>query len=172
MQATSDGCFVCQCICSVISLDSGMSRTIHPQEPLKMDVEQCQSSPLSLACPEQYTHRRLWRWMSNIVNHLPWLRHVQNNTLTGTFEDGCWTLSVVSLEHCPLSSLTPACPEQYTHRNLWRWILNIVTCQKTIDLWHFNQQILIGTRHDVCWISGNPEKSKTVSEFALSQCWF
>ena len=38
-QATFDGCFARQSICSVISLHSGMCRAVHPQEVLKVDVD-------------------------------------------------------------------------------------------------------------------------------------
>ena len=38
-QATCEGCFARQSVCSVISLHSGMSRAVHPQEVLKMDVD-------------------------------------------------------------------------------------------------------------------------------------
>ena len=37
-QATCDGCFSRLSICSIISLHSGMSRAVHPQEFSKMDV--------------------------------------------------------------------------------------------------------------------------------------
>ena len=38
MQATCEGCFARQSVCSVISLHSGMSRAVHPQEFSKVDV--------------------------------------------------------------------------------------------------------------------------------------
>ena len=38
-QPACDGCFYRQSICSVISFDSGMSRTVHPQDSSKVDVE-------------------------------------------------------------------------------------------------------------------------------------
>ena len=38
-QATCDGCFTLQSVCSVISLHSGRSRALHPQEFPKVDVE-------------------------------------------------------------------------------------------------------------------------------------
>ena len=38
-QATCEGCFPRLSICSIISLHSGMSRAVHPQEFLKMDVD-------------------------------------------------------------------------------------------------------------------------------------
>ena len=38
-QATFEGCFACQSICSVISLQSGMSRAVHPQEFSKVHVD-------------------------------------------------------------------------------------------------------------------------------------
>ena len=38
-QATCGGCFSRQSVCSVISLHSGMSRAVHPQECLKVDVD-------------------------------------------------------------------------------------------------------------------------------------
>ena len=38
-QATCEGCFVRQSVCSVISLHSGMSRVVHPQEFMKVDVD-------------------------------------------------------------------------------------------------------------------------------------
>ena len=38
-QAACEGCFARQCICSVISLHSGMSRAVHPQEFSKVDVD-------------------------------------------------------------------------------------------------------------------------------------
>ena len=38
-QATCDSCFACQCICSVISLHSGMSRAVHLEEFSKVDVD-------------------------------------------------------------------------------------------------------------------------------------
>ena len=34
-----EGCFARQCVCSVISLHSGMFRAIHPQDFPKMDVD-------------------------------------------------------------------------------------------------------------------------------------
>ena len=37
-QAICEGCFARQSICSVISLHSGMSRAVHPQEFSKVDV--------------------------------------------------------------------------------------------------------------------------------------
>ena len=37
-QATCEGCFAYQCICSVIFLHSGMSRAVHTQEFSKVDV--------------------------------------------------------------------------------------------------------------------------------------
>ena len=44
MQATCDGCFACQSICSVVFLRSGMSRAVHTQEFSKVDVERCHAS--------------------------------------------------------------------------------------------------------------------------------
>ena len=38
-QATCERCFARQSICSVISLHSGMSRAVHPQEFSKVDVD-------------------------------------------------------------------------------------------------------------------------------------
>ena len=38
-QATCEGCFASQSICSVVSLHSGMSRAVHPQEFWKVDVD-------------------------------------------------------------------------------------------------------------------------------------
>ena len=38
-QATRGGCFARQSVCSVVSLHSGMSRAIRPQEFLKVDVD-------------------------------------------------------------------------------------------------------------------------------------
>ena len=38
-QATCDGCFARQSVWSLISFDSGMSRTVHPQDSSKVDVE-------------------------------------------------------------------------------------------------------------------------------------
>ena len=38
-QATREGCFARQSICSVVSLHSGMSRAVHPQEFSKVDVD-------------------------------------------------------------------------------------------------------------------------------------
>ena len=38
-QATSEDCFACQSVCSVVSLHSGMSRAVHPQVFLKADVD-------------------------------------------------------------------------------------------------------------------------------------
>ena len=38
-QAACEGCFARQCICSVVSLHSGMSRAVHPQEFSKVDVD-------------------------------------------------------------------------------------------------------------------------------------
>ena len=38
-QATCEGCFAYQCICSVISFHSGMSRAVHPKEFSKVDVD-------------------------------------------------------------------------------------------------------------------------------------
>ena len=37
-QATCEGCFARQSICSVVSLHSGMPRAVHPQKFLKVDV--------------------------------------------------------------------------------------------------------------------------------------
>ena len=39
MQASCDGCFAHQSICSVIFVDSGMSKAVHLNEFLKVDVE-------------------------------------------------------------------------------------------------------------------------------------
>ena len=39
MQATCEGCFARQSICSVVSLRSGVSRTVHPVEFSKVDVD-------------------------------------------------------------------------------------------------------------------------------------
>ena len=39
MQATCEGSFACQSICSVVSLRSGMFRAVHPQEFSKVDVD-------------------------------------------------------------------------------------------------------------------------------------
>ena len=38
-QATCEGCFARKSICSVVSLHSGMSRAVHPQEFSKVDVD-------------------------------------------------------------------------------------------------------------------------------------
>ena len=38
-QAACEGCFARQCVCSVISLHSGMSRAVHPQVFSKVDVD-------------------------------------------------------------------------------------------------------------------------------------
>ena len=38
-QATCEGCFARQSVCSVVYLHSGMSRAVHPQEILKVDVD-------------------------------------------------------------------------------------------------------------------------------------
>ena len=38
-QATCEGCFACQSICSVVSLHSGLFRAQHPQEFSKVDVD-------------------------------------------------------------------------------------------------------------------------------------
>ena len=38
-QVICEGCFACLSICSVISLHSSMSRAVHPQEFLKVDVD-------------------------------------------------------------------------------------------------------------------------------------
>ena len=38
-QASCDGCFARQSICSVVSLHSGMSRAVHPQEFSKVNVD-------------------------------------------------------------------------------------------------------------------------------------
>ena len=38
-QATCEGCSALQSVCSVISLPSGMSRAVHPQEFSKVDVD-------------------------------------------------------------------------------------------------------------------------------------
>ena len=43
-QATRDNCFACQSVCSVISLDSGMSRTVDAQKCLKVAVKHCHIS--------------------------------------------------------------------------------------------------------------------------------
>ena len=40
-EATCNGCFARQFTCSVISFDSGMARTVHSQEALKIHVEHC-----------------------------------------------------------------------------------------------------------------------------------
>ena len=42
VQVICDGCFAQQFICSVISFDSDISKTIHPQEFLKVDVQHSQ----------------------------------------------------------------------------------------------------------------------------------
>ena len=39
-QATCEGCFACQSVCSLIFLHSRMSRAVHLQEFSKMDVDQ------------------------------------------------------------------------------------------------------------------------------------
>ena len=38
-QATCEGCFARQSVCSAVSLHSGMSRAVHPQESSKVDVD-------------------------------------------------------------------------------------------------------------------------------------
>ena len=38
-QAACEGCFVRQCISSVISLHAGMCRAVHPQEFSKVDID-------------------------------------------------------------------------------------------------------------------------------------
>ena len=38
-QATCEGCFARQSVCSVVSLHTGMSRAVHPQEFRKVDVD-------------------------------------------------------------------------------------------------------------------------------------
>ena len=43
-QATRDGCFARQSVCSVASLHSGMSKAVHPQELSKVDVDQQMTS--------------------------------------------------------------------------------------------------------------------------------
>ena len=43
-QATRDGCFARQSVCSVVSLHSGMSKAVHPQEFSKVDVDQQMTS--------------------------------------------------------------------------------------------------------------------------------
>ena len=43
-QAICDGCFACQCICSVVSFHSGMSRAVHPQLQEFSKLDQCQPS--------------------------------------------------------------------------------------------------------------------------------
>ena len=53
-QTTCEGCFVGQCICSVVSLHSSMSRTVHPQEFSKVDVD----------------HRHIPVWASHSTFHL------------------------------------------------------------------------------------------------------
>ena len=52
-QATCEGCFAHQSVCSVISLHSGMSRAVHPQEFLKVDVD----------------HRHIPVWASHCTLH-------------------------------------------------------------------------------------------------------
>ena len=51
-QTTWHGCFVGQSVCSVISLDSSMSRTVDPQESLSASLS-ARSFPLAPACPGQ-----------------------------------------------------------------------------------------------------------------------
>ena len=46
-QATCEGCFARQSICSGVSLHSGISRAVHPQEFSKVDVDHWHI-PLSL----------------------------------------------------------------------------------------------------------------------------
>ena len=38
-QATCEGCFARQSICSVVSLHSGVSRAVYPQEVSKVDID-------------------------------------------------------------------------------------------------------------------------------------
>ena len=52
-QATCEGCFARQSIFSVVSLPSGMSRAVHPQEFSKVDVD----------------HRRIPVWASHSIFH-------------------------------------------------------------------------------------------------------
>ena len=52
-QATCEGCFARQSVCSVVSLHSGMSRAVHPQEFSKVDVD----------------HRHIPVWVSHSTFH-------------------------------------------------------------------------------------------------------
>ena len=60
MQASCEGCFSCQAICLVISLHSGMSMALHPQEFSGVDVEydMCQSG---LPIPLVASLLSMWR---------------------------------------------------------------------------------------------------------------
>ena len=56
-QATCGGCFARQSVCSVVSLHSGMSRAVHPQEFSKVDVD----------------HRHIPVWASHSTFHFYFL---------------------------------------------------------------------------------------------------
>ena len=49
-QATCEGCFTRQSICSVVSLHSGMSRAVHPQEFSKVHVDHTLRTSLKEGC--------------------------------------------------------------------------------------------------------------------------
>ena len=53
-QATCEGCFSRQSVCSVISLHSGMSRAVHRQEFSEVDVDHWRI-PVSLGFPFQFS---------------------------------------------------------------------------------------------------------------------
>ena len=55
-QATCEGCLAPQSICSVVSLHSGMSRAVHPQEFTKVDVD--------------HQHISIWAPNSTLTNSL------------------------------------------------------------------------------------------------------
>ena len=70
-QATCDGCFARQSVCSVISLHSGMFRAVHPQEFSKVDVSRL-STHSSLGFPFHFSlfvasSLNLWEWWRNFM---------------------------------------------------------------------------------------------------------
>ena len=64
-QATREGCFARQSICSVISLHSGMSRAVHPQDIPNVDVD----------------YRYIPFWASHSIFHLKCLLRLNKNVL-------------------------------------------------------------------------------------------
>ena len=102
-QATCDGCFVCQSICLVISLDPSTLRTVHPQQSLRVDVEHChmpKTDPLN-------THLLQVEYSSSAISAVP--PSLPSPTFV-IFDHCCWLPCCCWLPlHALLSSLLLSC---------------------------------------------------------------